>query len=367
MTPPAADQGPPSLPHLASPAPRGGARCLLSVVIPLLNEQEVLPTLHARLKAATAQLNGPVELLFVDDGSTDGSPDVLRSLAASDPAVSVIRFSRNFGKEQAMSAGLQAAQGQAVVILDADLQHPPEHIPEMVAAWQAGADVVSMKRRGRNDETWAKRRAAGAFYRLINSLSDTPIPADIGDFRLLSRRAVDALNRLPERNRFMKGLFAWIGFPQVTLEYDVAERAAGTTKWSPRQLTRFAIEGITAFSIQPLKFATKLGLLTALFAVALGVFYLVRALFWGDAVPGFPTLIVVILMLGGMQLMAIGLLGEYLGRLWLESKQRPLFIVQDYWPAQQFRPTAETRPAVSEDITLYTPPAPTLARRSTSA
>jgi glycosyltransferase involved in cell wall biosynthesis len=339
----------------------------LSVVIPLLNEQDVLPTLHARLKVATAQLDGPVELLFVDDGSTDGSPDVLHSLAASDPAVSVIRFSRNFGKEQAMSAGLQAAQGQAVVILDADLQHPPEHIPEMVAAWQAGADVVSMKRRGRNDETWAKRRAAGAFYRLINSLSDTPIPADIGDFRLLSRRAVDALNLLPERNRFMKGLFAWIGFPQVTLEYDVAERAAGTTKWSPRQLTRFAIEGITAFSIQPLKFATKLGLLTALFAVALGVFYLVRALFWGDAVPGFPTLIVVILMLGGMQLMAIGLLGEYLGRLWLESKQRPLFIVQDYWPAQQFRPTADIKPAVSEDITLYAPPAPTLARRSTSA
>jgi glycosyltransferase involved in cell wall biosynthesis len=253
------------------------------------------------------------------------------------------------------------------VILDADLQHPPEHIPEMVAAWKAGADIVSMKRRGRSDETWAKRRAAGAFYRLINSLSDTPIPADIGDFRLLSRRAVEALNRLPERNRFMKGLFAWIGFPQVTLEYDVAERAAGTTKWSPRQLTRFAVEGITAFSIQPLKFATKLGLLTALIALGLGLFYLVRALFLGDPVPGFPTLIVVILMLGGMQLMAIGLLGEYLGRLWLESKQRPLFIVQDYWLARQFAATAETSAAIGEDITHYTPPAPTLARRSTSA
>lgn len=324
---------------------RSTPTCLLSVVVPLLNEQEVLPALHARLKAATGGLNGPVELLFVDDGSTDGSYRVLQELAASDPCVSVIRFSRNFGKEQAMSAGLQAAHGQAVVILDADLQHPPEHIPEMVAAWQSGADIVNMKRRSRQDETWAKRRAAGAFYGVINSLSDTPIPADIGDFRLLSRRAVEALNRLPERNRFMKGLFAWIGFPQVTLEYDVAERAAGSTKWSPRQLTRFAVEGITAFSIQPLKFATKLGLLTALIALGLGLFYLVRALILGDPVPGFPTLIVVILMLGGMQLMAIGLLGEYLGRLWLESKQRPLFIVQDYSPARQFHAAAPARDA----------------------
>ncbi|MBM3389703.1 MAG: glycosyltransferase family 2 protein [Betaproteobacteria bacterium] len=318
--------------------------CLLTVVIPLLNEQEVLPELHARLKAATAGLQAPVELLFVDDGSTDHSAAVLQGLAAQDPQVGVIRFSRNFGKEQAMSAGLQAARGEAVVILDADLQHPPEHIPEMVTAWRAGADIVNMKRRSRRDESWTKRRAAGAFYRLINRLSDTPIPADIGDFRLLSRRAVQALNRMPERNRFMKGLFAWIGFPQVTLEYDVAERAGGATKWSPHQLTRLAVEGITAFSIQPLKFATKLGLLTALLAVGLGLFYLVRALLLGDPVPGFPTLIVVILMLGGMQLMAIGLLGEYLGRLWLESKQRPLYIVQDHWPARQFEASAQEGP-----------------------
>ncbi len=202
--------------------PRPAARpsesaCLLSVVVPLLNEQEVLPALHARLRQACAALGEPVELLFIDDGSTDGSAAVLSRLAREDPGVTVIRFSRNFGKEQAMSAGLMAARGQAVVILDADLQHPPEHIPEMVAAWRAGADIVNMKRRSRQDETWAKRQAAGAFYRVINSLSDTPIPADIGDFRLLSRRAVEALNRLPERNRFMKGLFAWIGFPQVTL------------------------------------------------------------------------------------------------------------------------------------------------------
>ena len=321
---------------LPAPAQESEPQCLLTVIVPLLNEQEVLPELHARLRSATQGLGGPVELLFVDDGSTDASPQVLHRLALDDAQVGVIRFSRNFGKEQAMSAGLQAARGQAVVILDADLQHPPEHIGQMVEAWRAGADIVNMRRRSRADESWAKRQAAGLFYRLINTLSDTPIPADIGDFRLLSRRAVDALNRLPERNRFMKGLFAWIGYPTVTLDYDVAERAAGTTKWSPRQLTRFAIEGITAFSIQPLKFATKLGLLAAAVALALGVYYLSRALLHGDPVPGFPTLIVVILMLGGVQLMAIGVLGEYLGRLWLESKRRPLFIVQDYWPARQF-------------------------------
>lgn len=328
-------QGRGDAPH-AAPAPEPEGDCLLTVIVPLLNEQEVLPELHARLRAATQGLGGPVELLFVDDGSTDASPQVLHRLTLEDAQVGVIRFSRNFGKEQAMSAGLQAARGQAVVILDADLQHPPEHIAQMVEAWREGADIVNMRRRSRADESWAKRQAAGLFYRLINTLSDTPIPADIGDFRLLSRRAVDALNRLPERNRFMKGLFAWIGYPTVTLDYDVAERAAGTTKWSPRQLTRFAIEGITAFSIQPLKFATKLGLLAAAVALALGLYYLSRALLHGDPVPGFPTLIVVILMLGGVQLMAIGVLGEYLGRLWLESKRRPLFIVQDYWPARQF-------------------------------
>ena len=310
--------------------------CLLTVLVPLLNEREVLPILHARISAAVSGVEGPVELLFVDDGSSDGSSDVLRDIAQRDPRVAVIRFSRNFGKEQAMSAGLMAARGQAVVILDADLQHPPEHIPEMVAAWRAGADIVNMKRRSRADETWAKRQSARLFYRVINALSDIRIPADIGDFRLLSRRAVDALNQLPERGRFMKGLFAWIGFPQVTLDYDVAERAAGATKWSPRKLTRFAIEGITAFSIQPLKFATKIGMLAAGVAVLLGIWYLARALVYGDPVPGFPTLIVVILMLGGVQLMAIGVLGEYLGRMWLESKHRPLFIVQDHWPARAF-------------------------------
>ncbi|MET0517198.1 MAG: glycosyltransferase family 2 protein [Burkholderiaceae bacterium] len=310
--------------------------CALSVVVPLLNEEESLPLLHRRLLSATAGLAGGVEIVYVDDGSTDRSPALLKQLHASCPVVSVIRFSRNFGKEQAITAGLQMARGEAVVVIDADLQHPPEMIPAMVQAWQSGADVVNMRRRSRADESWLKRSAAGLFYRAINRLSDVPIPENVGDFRLFSRRAVDALNQLQERNRFMKGLFAWIGYRQVTLDYDVAERAGGHSKWRFRQLWRFALEGITAFSIAPLKLATKAGLASALLSLCCGVYFFIRTLAYGDPVPGFPTLIVVVLMLGGLQLLAIGVLGEYLGRLSLESKRRPLFLIENYEPASDF-------------------------------
>ncbi|MEY2617055.1 MAG: glucosyl transferase [Pseudomonadota bacterium] len=316
--------------HAAAPA------CLLSVVVPVFNEQPVLAALHARLAAVATQLDGPVEFLFVDDGSTDASVQVLAEIARTDPRVGVIRFSRNFGKEQAMSAGLRAARGEAVVILDADLQHPPEHIPDMVAAWRAGADLVNMKRRNRDGDSWVNRQEAALFYALINRLRDTPIPRDVGDFRLISRRAVNALNQMPERGRFMKGLLGWIGFPQVTLHFDVAARAAGTTRWTLTRLVGAAMDGITAYSIQPLKAATQIGLLTAAIALGLGVYYLIQSLFYGDPVPGFPTLVVIILMLGGVQLVAIGVLGEYLGRMWLESKGRPLYIVQDHQPPRQF-------------------------------
>jgi glycosyltransferase involved in cell wall biosynthesis len=310
--------------------------CLLSVVVPLLNEQESLPLLHRRLLAVADQLQGGVEIVYVDDGSTDRSPALLKQLHASCPAVSVVRFSRNFGKEQAITAGLQLARGEAVVVMDADLQHPPEMIPAMVAAWREGADVVSMRRRSRADESWLKRHAAGLFYRAINRLSDIPIPENVGDFRLFSRRAVDALNQLQERNRFMKGLFAWIGYAQVTLDYDVAERAGGQSKWRFRQLWQFAMEGITAFSIAPLKLATKAGLASALLSLCCAVYFFIRTLAFGDPVPGFPTLIVVVLMLGGLQLLAIGVLGEYLGRLSLESKRRPLYLIETYEPAAEF-------------------------------
>lgn len=319
--------------HTPNTIPAPVQVCGLSVVIPLLNEEPNLPLLHHRLLDATAGVPGGVEILYVDDGSTDGSPALLKQLQATSHQVTVIRFSRNFGKEQAITAGLQFARGQAVIVMDADLQHPPEMIPAMLVAWREGADVVNMRRRDRHEETWLRRNAAHQFYRAINRLSDIPIPENVGDFRLFSRRAVDALNQLQERNRFMKGLFAWIGYRQCTLDYDHSERAGGHSKWRFRQLWRFAMEGITAFSIAPLKIATKLGLLSAMLSFCYGIYFFVRALIYGDPVPGFPTLIVVVLMLGGLQLLAIGVLGEYIGRLSLESKRRPLFLIESYEPA----------------------------------
>ncbi len=310
--------------------------CAVSVVVPVFNEEEALPLLHGRLLAALEATGKSFEIVYVDDGSSDRSPQYLAQLRVGCAAVAVVRFSRNFGKEQAITAGLQFARGDAVIVMDADLQHPPELIARMLEAARDGADVVNMRRRDRADEPWLKRRAAQTFYALLQRLSDTPIPRDVGDFRLFSRRAVDALNQLPERNRFMKGLFAWIGFRQATLDFDCDERAAGHTKWRTRQLLHFAVEGLTAFSVLPLKFASYVGLVSALLAFGYGLYFVVKTILLGEAVPGFPTLIVVILMLGGLQLLAIGVLGEYVGRLSIESKRRPLFIVEDYQPAAAF-------------------------------
>jgi glycosyltransferase involved in cell wall biosynthesis len=240
-----------------------------------------------------------------------------------------------------MSAGLRLARGEAVVLIDADLQDPPELIPQMLQAWRDGADVVNMRRRTREGETWLKRTTAHAFYRVINRMSDVPIPQDVGDFRLLSRRAVQALNLLPEHNRFMKGLFAWVGFRQATIEYDRQPRSAGYTKWHYRKLWNFALEGITGFSVVPLKLATWAGLLSALAAFGYALVFVFKTLVFGEPVAGFPTLIVTILLLGGLQLMSIGILGEYLGRLFIETKQRPLFLLDYHHPS---RPDTPGRP-----------------------
>lgn len=304
--------------------------CTLSVVVPAYNEEEVLEAFHRRLLAALAYSGATFEIIYVDDGSTDATPRILTQLRASDSRVGILRLSRNFGKEHAMSAGLRHVRGAATVIIDADLQDPPELIPEMLAAWREGADVVDMRRRSRAGESWLKRATAHLFYRAINRLSDVPIPHDTGDFRLLSRRAVDALNEMPESNRFMKGLFAWIGFEHTSLLYDREPRAAGTSKWHYWKLWNFALEGITSFSVAPLKVASYVGILTALLAFAYAAYFLVKTLVSGDPVPGFPTLIVVISFLGGLQLMAIGMLGEYVGRLFLETKRRPLYLVGEF-------------------------------------
>ncbi|MBC7643879.1 MAG: glycosyltransferase family 2 protein, partial [Thermoleophilia bacterium] len=307
--------------------------CPMSVVVPVFNEEAVLLAFHRRLTVAVEPLGVTVEIVYVDDGSQDRSRALLQLLHVSHPTVSVVHLSRNFGKEAAITAGLDVACGDCVVVMDSDLQHPPESIPAMVEAWRKGADVVNMRRRSREDETWVKRTAANAFYGVLNRLSDIPIPEDVGDFRLLSRRAVDALKLLHERNRFMKGLFAWIGYRQVTLEFDCGERASGQSKWRYRQLWHFAVEGITAFSVAPLRFASHAGLISALVAFGYALYFLFKTLILGDTVPGFPTLIVVVLLLGGLQLLAIGVLGEYLGRLSLESKRRPLYLVDEYTPA----------------------------------
>lgn len=317
------------------------APCTLSVVVPLYNEEDVLPMLHRRLLAAVDSVAGGIEIVYVDDGSTDRTGQMLQQLRLACALVSVVRFSRNFGKEQALTAGLQLARGDAVVLMDADLQNPPELIPSMLAAWRDGADVVNMRRRDRTADSWVRGGSARLFYRLINRLSDTPIPADIGDFRLFSRRAVDALNQLPERNRFMKGLFGWIGFRQTTLDYDYGKRAAGRSKWRFLQLLNFAVEGVTAFSVKPLRLASYAGLASALAAFAYALYFLAKTLVFGEPVAGFPTLIVVVLMLGGLQLLAIGVLGEYLGRLCLESKRRPLYIIEDYLPATELQGMVE--------------------------
>jgi glycosyltransferase involved in cell wall biosynthesis len=273
-------------------------------------------------------------VVYVNDGSKDGTLHVLKQLQLNNPAVGVANLSRNFGKEAAMSAGLKLARGEAVILIDADLQDPPELIGQMVGVWQQGADVVNMKRASRQGETWFKKASAQWFYKIINWLSDVHMPENVGDFRLLSRRAVDALNQLPESNRFMKGLFAWIGYKQVVVEYARHPRAAGQTKWPYFKLFNFAIEGITGFSVVPLRLASYAGFLTAFSAFVYALFLLVKTLTIGDSVKGFPTLILTILILGGLQLMAMGIIGEYLGRLFMESKRRPLFLLDEYQPPQ---------------------------------
>lgn len=302
--------------------------------MPLFNEEDVLLELHARLMESLARVTGACEIVYVDDGSKDATPQMLTQLSVTYGCVSSVRLSRNFGKEAAMSAGLSFAQGDAVIILDADLQDPPELIGQMVEAWRAGADVVNMRRRSRAGETWLKKVSAHAFYVVINGLSDVPIPRHIGDFRLFSRRAVDALNQLPERTRFMKGLFAWIGYPQVTLDYNRQPRTHGKTKWRYGKLWGFALLGITSFSIVPLKLATYAGLSSAVGAFGYAMHFLIQTWFVGEPVRGFPTLIVTILLLGGLQLMATGILGEYVGRMFMESKRRPLYLVEDYQTAR---------------------------------
>lgn len=307
----------------------------LCVVVPCFNEEAVIGAFHARLMAALDALPVSAQVLYVDDGSRDRTAAAIAALCAADPRVGALRLSRNFGKELALTCGLDHAEADAVVVIDADLQDPPELIATLWARFREGHDVVYAVRRSRAGESWFKRATASAFYRVIGRLSDTPVPADTGDFRLLSRRAVLALRGLRERHRFMKGLFGWVGYAQVGVPYDRAPRAAGSSKWNWWRLWNFAIEGITSFSVAPLRVATYVGLLSAVLAFAYGAWIVAKTLLWGDPVAGYPSLMSVVLFLGGIQLLALGALGEYIGRMFNETKGRPLYFTKQVIPSHR--------------------------------
>ena len=311
-----------------------GETFLLSIVVPAYNEEEVLPELHARLAAVLGQLGSEAQIVYVNDGSTDRTVEVIKVLREKDGRVVLVDLSRNFGKEIAMTAGFDYAQGDAVVVIDADLQDPPELIPELLKHYRDGYDVVYAQRMSRAGERALKKASAFLFYRLIQASTRVKIPADTGDFRLLSRRALDALNKLREQHRFMKGLYAWIGFPQKAVPYHRDPRKAGQTKWNYWKLWNFALEGFTSFTIGPLKVATYLGITTALGAFVYAVWVIYKTLAHGDPVAGYPSLMVAILFFGGIQLMTIGILGEYLGRMFDETKRRPLYFVKEFQPAK---------------------------------
>lgn len=311
---------------------QSAADLLLTVVVPAYNEQEVLPEFHRRTTAALSTLGMRTEIMYVNDGSTDDTLRVLLDLRMQFPGTAVVDLSRNFGKEIALTAGLDHSRGDAVVVIDADLQDPPEVIPQLVTRWREGYDVVYAKRSAREGETIFKRATAHIFYRIIQRISRVRIPEDTGDFRLLSRRAVESLKTLREQHRFMKGLFAWIGFPQKAVLYRRDPRFAGETKWNYWRLWNFALEGITSFTIAPLKIATYVGILVAIAAFAFAILIVYRTIAFGDPVRGYPSLMVVVLFLGGIQLITLGIIGEYLGRTFNETKQRPLYLLNCFHP-----------------------------------
>ncbi|HYV16219.1 MAG TPA: glycosyltransferase family 2 protein [Conexibacter sp.] len=304
-----------------------GARTLdlLSVVAPVYNEQELIAEFHARVSAALAGF--PFELVLVDDGSSDGTAAVLATLAERDPRVRVVELSRNFGHQTALTAGLDHARGNAVVMLDSDLQDPPETILEMLDHWRAGIDVVYAVRRRRPGETRFKLATARAFYRLFGTLADVPLAPDSGDFRLLDRAPLDALSSMRERSRFLRGMTVWVGYTQTAVPYERDARRAGETKYTLGRMLGFAFDAISSFSHRPLQLATLAGFISAGVAfVAIPVVIVLRLL--GSYLPGFGTITIAILLLGGIQLIAIGLIGEYVGRIYDEVKGRPLYVVR---------------------------------------
>ena len=323
---------PPSVGDLrAQLVKRGMVAPLLSVVVPVKNEEQgILPFVErvGPILDSIAEEQG-WEIVFVDDGSTDATLAAIVAANQRDPRVRALSLSRNFGKEAALTAGLEHAGGNAVIPMDVDMQDPPEVLPEMVAKWRDGFEMVFGVRRCRDSDGWVKRVTAGLYYRAHNAVSSNKIPENAGDFRLMDRKVVDVIRALPERNRFMKGLFAWAGFKQAAVEYDRAERETGKTNYNYWKLWTLALDGITSASTVPLRIWSYAGALVALFAMTYGTFLAVDTMMFGNPVPGYASIMVSVLFLGGVQLISLGVLGEYVGRILTETKQRPLYVVRD--------------------------------------
>ena len=303
----------------------------ISILVPCYNEEAVLHEFYERTSAVIDGIAAyDFELIFVNDGSSDRTMEILRELRGRDRRVSYVDLSRNFGKEIAMIAGIDYLKGDAAVIMDADLQDPPEMIPEMISYWEQGYDDISAKRRSREGETFLKKWSSHTFYRILQKLSNIPVQPDVGDFRLLDKQCLNALRMMRESQRYTKGLFSWIGFNKKEILFDRDARVAGETKWNYWKLTNLAIEGITSFTIAPLRMASFVGCILAFAAILYMAYIVIRTLLFGGSVPGYPSLLSVILFIGGVQLLFLGIIGEYLGRIFNESKFRPLYLVKDY-------------------------------------
>ncbi|GAA0486756.1 glycosyltransferase family 2 protein [Salinibacillus aidingensis] len=310
---------------------------LITVMVPAYNEEIVIKQFYSRINEVINGIrNYRFELLFVNDGSTDQTLEIIKQLRETDQRVSYVDLSRNFGKEVAMLAGFDYAKGDAVVIIDADLQDPPELIAEMIYYWEQGYDDVYAKRRDRQGESWLKKATSKAFYRLLKKTTTIPIQEDTGDFRLLDRRCINALRQIRESQRYTKGLFSWLGFKKKEILFTRDPRAAGETKWNYKKLMNLAIEGITSFTTYPLKLSSYLGFFISIGAFIYMFVIIFKTIFFGEPVSGYPSLMSVILFLGGIQLLSLGVIGEYLGRIFNETKQRPVYLVQEYNGEKEF-------------------------------
>ena len=309
---------------------------VLSIVAPVYNEEKVLNKFYSRLIESVQELDIELEIIYVNDGSSDNTLEIMLEQYDKDSRIGIINLSRNFGKEIALTAGLDHASGDAIVVIDTDLQDPPELIPKLVERWNEGFDVVNAKRSRRKGETTFKKVTSFLYYRFLYQLSDIKIPKDTGDFRLLSRNALDSLLKLREKHRYMKGLFSWIGYSQTEIIYERDERYAGKSKWKFAGLINLAFEGLTSFSVLPLRLASLLGFFCALISLMFASYIMLKKVMYGDPVAGYPSLVVLIAFIGGVQLLALGIIGEYLGRVFNETKNRPLYLIEGIKPSEFF-------------------------------